>query len=106
MVTSPQEKDFCVLEYAKTSSVVVVQRNFQTKFSKEPPHRHNIVRWVKQFKETGCLCKGKSSGRPPVKNEVVENIREMFVQSPSKSTRRASAELNVSQSTVWRVTQM
>ncbi|KAJ6657756.1 hypothetical protein lerEdw1_001943 [Lerista edwardsae] len=106
MATSPQEKAYCVLEYAKTSSVVVVQRHFRTKFFKELPHRHNIIRWMKQFEETGCLCKGKSRGRPPVRNEVVENIREMFVRSPTKSTRRASAELNVSQSIdLWQLKQ-
>lgn len=58
---------------------------------------------MKQFEETGCLCKAKSRGWPPVKNEVVKNICETFVRIPTKSTRRASAELNVSQSTVWRV---
>ena len=28
--------------------------------------------WSKKFQETGCLCKGKSSGRPPVSEETVE----------------------------------
>jgi hypothetical protein len=48
---------------------------FRTKFTEKAPHRLNITRWVKQFEETGCLCKGKSTGRPSVNNEVVENIR-------------------------------
>ncbi|GFY60470.1 integrase catalytic domain-containing protein [Trichonephila inaurata madagascariensis] len=38
------EKAYCVFEYAKTSSVTVVQRYFRTKFRKEPPHQHNISR--------------------------------------------------------------
>ncbi|GFT11705.1 hypothetical protein TNCV_264911 [Trichonephila clavipes] len=41
-MSSMQEKAYCVFEYAKTSSVTVVQRHFCTKFRKEPPHRHNI----------------------------------------------------------------
>ncbi|GFS68178.1 DUF4817 domain-containing protein [Trichonephila clavipes] len=61
-MSSMQEKVYCVFEYAKTSSVTVVRRRFRTKFRKEPPHRHNISRWVKQFQDTGCLCKNKSPG--------------------------------------------
>lgn len=103
MAPSMQEKAYCVLEYAKTSSFIVVQRHFRTKFGKEPPHRHNIERWVKQFQDTGCLCKKTSPGRPEAKTEVVEKIRETFLRSPTKSTRRASSELNVPHTTVWRV---
>ncbi|GBM22420.1 hypothetical protein AVEN_221491-1 [Araneus ventricosus] len=98
-----QEKAYCVLELAETSSVSVVQRHFHTKFGKEPPHRHNIVRWVKQLEVTGCLCKKKSPGRTPANTEVVETIRESFLRSPSKSTRLASAELQVPHIAVWRV---
>jgi transposase len=103
MAASIKEKVHCVLEHAKTSSVTVVQRHFRTKFAKEAPHCHNIKRWVKQFEKTGCLCKGKSTGQPSVNNEVVENIRATYVQSPRKSTYHASRELNVPQATVWRV---
>jgi transposase len=103
MAESMKEKVYCVLEHAKTSSVTIVQRHFWTKFAKEAPHRHNIKRWVKQFEETGCLCRGKSTGRPSVNNEVVENIRATYIRSLRKSMYRASRELNVPQATVWRV---
>jgi hypothetical protein len=73
MAASMREKIYCVLEHLKTSSVIVVQRHFRTKFAKEAPHHHNITRCVKVFEETGCLCKGKSTGRPSVNSEVVEN---------------------------------
>ncbi|GFV44120.1 uncharacterized protein TNCV_3572411 [Trichonephila clavipes] len=79
--------------------------HFRTKFRKEPPHRHNISRWVKQFQDMGCLCKNKSPGRKETKPEVVERIRDSFLRSPSKSTRRAGAELTVPHTTVWRVLQ-
>lgn len=103
MAEQLREKIFCVLEYAKTSSVISVQRHFRTKFGKEAPHRNNIRRWVEKFAETGSLLKGKSTGRPNVSNEVVENIRVAYQRSPRKSTRRASRELNVPRTTVWRV---
>ncbi|GFX59139.1 DUF4817 domain-containing protein [Trichonephila clavipes] len=79
-MSSMQEKAYYVFEYAKTSSVTLVQRHFRTKFRKEPPHRHNISRWVKQFQDTGCLCKNKSPGRKETKPEVVERIRDSFLR--------------------------
>ncbi|GFR27549.1 DUF4817 domain-containing protein [Trichonephila clavata] len=98
-----QEKAHCVFEYAKTSLVTVVQRHFRTNFRKEPPHRHNISRCVKQFQDTGCLCKNKSLRRKETKPEVIERISDSFVRSPSKSTRRVGAELAVPYTTAWRV---
>ena len=58
---------FCVLEFATTKSLItdyVVQRAFRVKFNCDAPSPKNIRRWSKQFEESGCLCKGKSSGRP------------------------------------------
>jgi hypothetical protein len=44
--------------------VVTVQRAFRAKYAKDPPTDKTIRAWDKQFTETGCLCKQKSSGRP------------------------------------------
>ena len=44
-----------------SKSVVTVQRAFR---AKDPPTDKTIRAWYKQFTETGCLCKQKSSGRP------------------------------------------
>jgi hypothetical protein len=49
------------------------------------------------------LCEGKSTGRPSVSAERVETIRQSFVHSPHKSVRRASKELNVTNTAVWQV---
>ena len=51
----------------------------------------------------GCLCEGKSSGRPPLSEETVERVRETFTRSPRKSTTRASLELQMPQQTVWKI---
>ncbi|GFQ96697.1 DUF4817 domain-containing protein [Trichonephila clavata] len=102
-MSSMQEKAYRVFEYAKTSLVTVVQRHFRTNFRKEPPHRHNLSRWVKQFQDTGCLCKNESPRQKETKPEVIERISYSFLRSPSKSTRRAGAELAVPYSTAWRV---
>ncbi|GBL98449.1 hypothetical protein AVEN_185607-1 [Araneus ventricosus] len=57
-------EEFSVLEYAKCSSVSSVQRAFLRKYGKAAPGHQSILRWFRQFRETGCLCKGKTTGRP------------------------------------------
>ncbi|PNF18241.1 hypothetical protein B7P43_G16516 [Cryptotermes secundus] len=71
-MASPQQKAFCVLEFAKTNSVVTVQRAFRRRFGINPPCSKNIRRWFRQFQESGCLCKGKSPGRPRVSEEQMD----------------------------------
>ena len=84
MVATVVEKAFCVLELAKANSVTLVQRLFRIRYGKPPPTRQSIYDWSKRFQETGCLCKGKRSGRPPVSEETVERLRETFIGSPQE----------------------
>ena len=46
----------------RVKSVVTVQSAFRAKYAKDRPTDKNIRAWYKQFIETGCLCKQKSSG--------------------------------------------
>ena len=62
MAPTKQQKAFCAVEYAKTVSVITVQRNFRRQFEVDPPDKNSIKRWHTQLMETGCLCKGKSTG--------------------------------------------
>lgn len=103
MAATPQEKSFCVLQLAKLESIVAVQRAFRCQFNKQPPRHKQIYEWHRKFVEDGCICKGKSTGRPRTSNENVERIRTLYERSPKKSTSRASKELNIPQPTVWRV---
>ena len=57
-------KSFCVLEYHMNKSVVTVQRAYRANYAKDPPTDETIGAWYKQFTESQCLCKQKSSGRP------------------------------------------
>ncbi|PSN50602.1 hypothetical protein C0J52_22190 [Blattella germanica] len=75
------EKSSCVLWQAKNKSVITVQRLFRREYNKDPPHENNIRRRHKQFKETGSVQKGKSTGRPRTSQENVERIRQSCVQS-------------------------
>jgi len=75
------EKSFCVLEYHTSKSVVTVQRAFRAKYAKEPPTDKTIRAWYKQFTETGCLCKQKSSGRTLISEELEYRIDVCLVTS-------------------------
>jgi len=90
-----ERKAFCVLHFVKHESVVSVQRAFRRQFNSDPPSPNSIRRWYHQFQTTGCLCKGKSAGRPRVSEESVERMRPSFLRSPKKYVRRASRELEM-----------
>ena len=98
-----QHKIFYVREFIKTESLTAVQRAFCLHFNTQPPMRKSIYRWNHQFKQIGCLCKGKSSGWPRVSEENVRWMQESFEHSPRSSTRRASRKLGIPQPTVWRL---
>jgi hypothetical protein len=100
MAATKQEKAFCVLDYAQCQSVTTVQRNFRRRFGKDPPTRKSIYDWHRKFETTGCLCKKKSPGRPPVSEENVQRIRQAFLRRPKDSIPKASCELQIPQTTV------
>jgi hypothetical protein len=82
--------------------VVTVQSAFRAKYAKDPPTDKTIRVWYKQFTETGCLCKQKSSGHP-LTAEDDEWVWASFLHSPKKSTGTAAKELLMSKITEWRV---
>lgn len=102
-MATPQQKAFCVLKFESCKSVITVQRAFRRQFNCDPPNANNIRRWHNQLATTGCLCKGKSVGRPRVSEENVQRVRDAFVRSPKKSVRKASRELAMPVMTVWKV---
>jgi hypothetical protein len=62
-MTSPIEKSFSVIEYAKTNSCTSVQRAFRKLFLMDPPPRASTQRRSDNFRNQGCICKKTSSGR-------------------------------------------
>ena len=82
-MASQQEKALCVLRFEVSRSVITVQREFRARFRKDAPCRNNISRWYRQFVETGCLCKGKSPGRPRVSDDNIERVCEAFCEVPA-----------------------
>jgi len=90
---------FCV-GISHSKSVVTVQHAFRVQYAKDPPTDKTVRGWYKQFTETGCLCKQKSSGRPLTAKDDVELVRPSFLHSPKKSTGTAAKELSMSKTTV------
>ncbi|KAG8317952.1 hypothetical protein J6590_013087 [Homalodisca vitripennis] len=91
------ERARCVLLFHKTNSATSVQRRFHTEYGSRP----SIYSWHKNFVETGgCVRHEKSPGYPQVSDATVEQVRETFARSPTKSTRRAAVETGIPQKTV------
>ena len=63
MAFSKLEQSFCVLEYARTSSVVTVQRRFQAEFQKAASVFNSTKKWYAKFQDEGCLCIAPRPGR-------------------------------------------
>jgi hypothetical protein len=97
------EKSLRVLEYHTIKSVVAVQLAFRANYANDPPTDKTIRAWYKQFTETGCLCKQKSSGRPLTAEDDVERVRASFLHSLEKSTETAANQPSMSKTTVWMV---
>ncbi|PSN45809.1 hypothetical protein C0J52_26873 [Blattella germanica] len=74
MAALPNARGWCVLEYARTDSVVAVRRAFRRQFGRPAPSETSIRRWYEQLRDRGCIChQGKGrAGRPSVNEETIE----------------------------------
>ena len=72
MAATVVEKAFCVLELAKTNSVLLYSVISEDDMANLHLQGSLIYDWSKKFQETGCLCEVKSFGRLPVSEEAVE----------------------------------
>ena len=55
MAFSKLEQSFCVLEHARTSSVVTAQRRFRAEFQKAVTVFNSIKKWYGKFRDESCL---------------------------------------------------
>jgi hypothetical protein len=92
-MAAPGEKSFCVLAYHTSNSVVTVQSVFRARHAKDPPTDKTLRACYKQFTETGCLCKQKSSDRPLIAED--DDERASFLHTPKKSKGTAAKELSM-----------
>ena len=94
-----------VLFYAETKSVVAIQRRFRTHFgTRWAPCKQTIYRLYQQFEINGSVLEKKrprpASVRAPAN---IEAVSVALTRSPSKSSRRASAELGISHRSLQRI---
>ena len=80
-----------------------VQHAFVREFSKQSPTTMQIWTWHKIFKEEGCLCRRKGSGRQKTPEKTVEHACKKILQGLKKSLRRTSAETQIPPISVWRI---
>ena len=89
MAWTGDKKEFCVLEFAKTDSIVAVQRRFRTMYHTEPPTDKSVREWYTKLQQSGSLCAAKRKGRPGSSAETVERVRETSVRIDQWWTYRA-----------------
>jgi hypothetical protein len=64
MAWTGDKKSFCVLEFAKTESIVPVQLWFRIMYHTESPTDKTIREWYMKFQQSACVCAVKRTGRP------------------------------------------
>jgi len=94
-----------VLFYSETKSVVATQRRFSAHFSTRwAPCKQTIYRLCQQFETSGSVLEKKRLHPTCVRTPAnIEVVRVALTRSPSKSTRRASAELGISRRLLQRI---
>jgi len=100
-MATPGDKSFCVLEYHTSKSVVTAQRTFRAKYAKDAPTGKTIRAWYKQFIETGCLCKQKSSCGPLTSEDDVERVPMCAVSPVVHKSNISSCQKNTFPVFLW-----
>lgn len=110
MVWSGEHRGFAVRTFFENGrSFVATQRAFRLQFNlarHDPvPHRNVIANWVRTFEETGSTLRLRGSGRPKTARtpENLIRVSEAIVQSPTRSARKHSIALSISNRSVRRI---
>ena len=112
MARSLEKKTFCVTLYLEKKSLKTVQARYRRRFDfNNFPHKFQITRWVKKFKDTATLINSTKKGQKLTSGrkltarslENVDAVRDSVGQSPKKSLRRCSQELRLSLSSAHRI---
>ena len=94
-MTTRQEKAQCVSWFIETKSDVQTQRNYRSKYGRDPPSHPSIRLWHKKFMETGTVFDTRRSGQLRTSEENIERVRKAFQRSPMKSIRTAARQLEL-----------
>jgi hypothetical protein len=77
-IATVQEKAMCVLWFFDAKSVIKTQCRYRIQYGKDPPTDNASRRWLKQFRETGCVLHRKGAGRPSTSQEGFDRIQEVW----------------------------
>ena len=102
-MTTLQKKVQCVSWFIETKSNVQNQRNYRSKYGRDPPSRPSICLWHKKFMETVTVFNTRRRGRPRTSEENIEHVRQAFQHSPMKSICTAARQLELPRLTVHKV---
>ena len=80
-----------------------VAETFNSKHEGMNVSQSSVGRLLLKFKETGSVHDKERSGRPRISDETRTAILDKVEQSPKKSVRRSSREINVPRSTMQKI---
>lgn len=105
-----EQRAFCVKNYYKNGdSCTVVRRLFRVEFGlhdlNQCPSESVIRSWVRKFEATGSTLNKKPEGRPRSTRteETINEVRTSVQRDPGLSTRKRSAELALSRTSLRRI---
>ena len=84
-MTTPKEKSECVWWYVKTELPITIERQFRQKYERDSPFKSCVIRWAKNFQESGSVMDLLRSGQSSVSEEIVGNVQTVFQRSFSIS---------------------
>lgn len=101
---SPDEKKWLSFNFIKNGSNYV-RDNWSEHFSTEAPSERSLFRYQKKLKEEGTLKDKRKSGRPRsvLTEENTIFVCQSVIEQNRTSTRRLSAELDISQTSIMRI---
>lgn len=83
--------------------VPIIRRKFEERFGKPAPTPRVLREWEKKVFETGSVLDAPRCGRPTTSVERVAAVEQSILQSPKKSARKRSAELQIPRSTMQKM---
>lgn len=105
-----EQRAFCVKNYYKNAdSCVIVRRLFRFHYGLHDLNQclsESLIRaWVRKFESTGSTLNQKPKGPQRTKRseETVNEVGASVLRNPGQSTRKRSAELSVSRTTLRRI---
>ncbi|GAB1600301.1 eukaryotic translation initiation factor 1b-like isoform X1 [Argonauta hians] len=80
-----------------------IRRAFEQRFGKQAPTPRILREWEKKVFETGSVLDAARCGRPNISGEHIAAVKQSILKSPTQSSRRRSAELQIPRSTLHKV---